>query len=80
MHIVRGNGRIFYFRPGHETYPTYYLPEVQRVIVNAVHWARPTVRIPDACRFLLRLSSSRKTQKRTCVQPLATGNPESFLS
>jgi len=45
----RGNGRIFYFRPGHETYPTYYLPEIQRVIVNAVHWTRPTVRIPDAC-------------------------------
>ncbi len=20
----RGNGKIFYFRPGHETYPTYY--------------------------------------------------------
>jgi trehalose utilization protein len=45
----RGNGRIFYFRPGHETYPTYYIPEVQRVIANAVQWARPSVRIPDAC-------------------------------
>ncbi len=45
----RGNGRIFYFRPGHETYPTYHHPEVQRVIQNAVAWARPTVRIPDAC-------------------------------
>ncbi len=45
----RGNGRIFYFRPGHETYPSYYQPEVQRVITNAVRWARPTVRIPDDC-------------------------------
>jgi len=43
----RGHGRIFYFRPGHETYPTYHQAEVQRVICNAVHWARPTVRIPD---------------------------------
>ena len=37
----RGNGKIFYFRPGHETYPTYHQKEVRRVIVNAVHWARP---------------------------------------
>jgi trehalose utilization protein len=35
----RGRGKIFYFRPGHETYPTYYQPEVQRVIANAVKWA-----------------------------------------
>jgi trehalose utilization protein len=34
----RGRGKIFYFRPGHETYPTYYQPEVQRVIANAVRW------------------------------------------
>ncbi len=34
----RGRGKIFYFRPGHETYPTYYQPEVQRVILNAVRW------------------------------------------
>jgi trehalose utilization protein len=45
----RGHGRVFYFRPGHETYPTYDHPQVQRVITNAVLWARPTVRIPDAC-------------------------------
>ncbi len=37
----RGRGRIFYFRPGHETYPTYYHPVVRRVIANAVKWARP---------------------------------------
>jgi trehalose utilization protein len=45
----RGHGRVFYFRPGHETYPTYHQPEVQQVITNAVHWARPTVTIPDDC-------------------------------
>ncbi|TDM12818.1 ThuA domain-containing protein [Macrococcus lamae] len=38
----RGNGKIFYFRPGHETYPTYYDKNVQRVINNAVHWAKPS--------------------------------------
>ena len=35
----RGRGRIFYFRPGHETYPTYHQPVVQQVIANAAHWA-----------------------------------------
>ena len=37
----RGNGKIFYFRPGHETYPTYHQKEVRRVLQNAAHWARP---------------------------------------
>jgi trehalose utilization protein len=37
----RGNGKIFYFRPGHESFPTYYQPEVQTVIRNAVRWAAP---------------------------------------
>jgi trehalose utilization protein len=37
----RGSGNIFYFRPGHESFPTYYQPEVQTVIRNAVRWAAP---------------------------------------
>ncbi len=37
----RGRGRIFYFRPGHETYPTYYNPLVLKVIANGVKWAKP---------------------------------------
>lgn len=35
----RGLGRVFYFQPGHETCPSYYDKNVQRVIANAVHWA-----------------------------------------
>jgi trehalose utilization protein len=35
----RGRGRIFYFRPGHETHPTYFEPMVRRVIANAAAWA-----------------------------------------
>ncbi|WP_408959065.1 ThuA domain-containing protein [Natrinema sp. 74] len=38
----RGNGRIFYFRPGHETYPIYENETVRRVLRNAVAWASPT--------------------------------------
>ena len=37
----RGRGRIFYFRPGHETYPTYYDRQVQQVIANAARWVAP---------------------------------------
>jgi trehalose utilization protein len=33
-----GKGRIFYFRPGHEENPTFYRPDVQRIIRNAVYW------------------------------------------
>lgn len=39
----RGMGKIFYFRPGHETYPTYFNPHVRRIIANGIHWAAPTV-------------------------------------
>lgn len=40
----RGQGKIFYFRPGHETYPTYYNEDIRRVIRNAVKWAAPSRR------------------------------------
>ncbi|EEW26855.1 ThuA domain-containing protein [Rhodobacter ferrooxidans] len=44
----RGAGNVFYFRPGHETYPTYHDANVQRVICNAVRWAHnPAARIAD---------------------------------
>ncbi len=37
----RGAGKIFYFRPGHETYPLFHNEQVIRVITNAVRWAAP---------------------------------------
>jgi trehalose utilization protein len=40
--FYRGRGKVFYFAPGHETYPIYYQPEVRQVISNAVKWAAPT--------------------------------------
>ncbi|MFO0913137.1 MAG: ThuA domain-containing protein [Pirellulales bacterium] len=38
----RGKGKIFYFRPGHETYPIYHDSMVRRVLANAVRWAVPS--------------------------------------
>jgi trehalose utilization protein len=35
----RGNGKIFYFRPGHEVYPIYHDKNVRLVLRNAVRWA-----------------------------------------
>lgn len=36
--FLRGLGKIFYFQPGHEEYPIYYIPYIQKIINNAVHW------------------------------------------
>lgn len=40
----RGRGKIFYFRPGHEEYPTYYNKDIQRVLVNAAGYLAPVKR------------------------------------
>ena len=45
----RGNGKIFYFRPGHETYPIYFHPTVKLVLKNAVKWAAPQGLWIDTC-------------------------------
>lgn len=37
----RGLGKIFYFRPGHEEYPTYYRDDVTQILANAIAWANP---------------------------------------
>ncbi len=40
--FYRGRGKVFYFRPGHETFPTYYQKEIRQVIANAVKWCAPS--------------------------------------
>ncbi len=52
--FTRGQGRIFYFSPGHETYPVYYQAEIKRIISNAVNWVKP--------------SSNARYATSTCVQ------------
>lgn len=42
----RGKGKMFYFRPGHEAFPIYHMPQIQKVITNAVRWAAP-VHMPE---------------------------------
>lgn len=54
----RGQGKIFYFRPGHETYPTYHHPDIQRVLANAVQWAAP---VQGATRIFGRREALEKT-------------------
>jgi len=39
---TRGLGKVVYFRPGHETFPTYFDKNVLKVIENACRWAAPT--------------------------------------
>ena len=45
--FTRDLGKIFYFQPGHETYPIYKNEYVQKIIKNAVYWAKPIIRKED---------------------------------
>ncbi len=47
----RGAGKIFYFQPGHETYPVYHNEKIQQVICNAVNYVAPVIRTeqPMSC-------------------------------
>ena len=56
----RGHGRIFYFRPGHETYPIFYNQEIMRVIINAVRWAKPRVMLWHDCQEVQPMETLRE--------------------
>jgi trehalose utilization protein len=45
----RGHGRIFYFEPGHETFPIYHDKNIQKVLINAARWAAPRITRVDDC-------------------------------
>jgi trehalose utilization protein len=66
----RGAGNVFYFRPGHETYPTYHDANVQRVIANAVRWAHnPARRIADP-------SAAPNVPVESALEPLTERGPK----
>jgi trehalose utilization protein len=67
----RGNGKIFYFRPGHETYPIYFHPVVRQVL--ATPSTGPLRRASDgstvAQTFPLKKRASRWLRKdRACTR------------
>ena len=37
----RGRGKVFFFQPGHETFPTYKNGHVRRIILNAIEYIMP---------------------------------------
>ena len=45
--FTRGNGKIFYFQPGHESFPIYYNETIQKIIINAVNWAKGDVLLAE---------------------------------
>lgn len=51
----RGAGKIFYFQPGHETFPTYYDKNVQTIIKNAVEWVKPHTRVAVECPHIVKI-------------------------
>lgn len=47
--FTRGLGRILYIQPGHETFPTFHNPYMQKLITNGVYWAAPNCTVPLTC-------------------------------
>ena len=45
---TRGKGKVFYFRPGHETFPIYFDENVRKVIANGVRYVAPRAGSPYA--------------------------------
>ncbi|OGV50813.1 MAG: trehalose utilization protein ThuA [Lentisphaerae bacterium GWF2_52_8] len=71
----RGHGRVFYFRPGHEAYPTFHNKEIIKVIANACKWAAPRIIKTDCCPNSKPLENvPPKTVDFTSVGVLQTGN------
>ena len=60
----RDAGRIFYFSPGHETYPIYQDTNILRILSNAIRWSAPVEVLPP-----------RVTPSPEPVEPITTVNP-----
>ena len=51
----RGAGKVFYFQPGHESFPTYYDENVRTIIKNAVKWAKQSARVAVECPHIVKI-------------------------
>ena len=56
----RGHGKIFYFSPGHESFPIFYEPKILKVIGNAVRWAKSPNFIEITCPCVEALEEIKK--------------------
>lgn len=61
----RGRGKLFYFNPGHETYPTYKLPAVRRLLLQACDYVAPKQPLagPISCPHIEKFSVDRSERK-----------------
>ncbi len=66
----RGAGKIFYFSPGHETYPIYHDKNIQKVLANAIRWAAPTEPVLPA----------RATHQPEALEHISSENPLGSLN
>lgn len=64
----RDSGKIFYFSPGHETYPIYHDANVQRILANAIRWAAPE-----------EIQPPRVTPQPEPLEKIVTENPLSSI-
>lgn len=56
----RGHGKIFYFSPGHESFPIFYDQKILKVIGNAVRWAKSPNFIEITCPCVEALEEIKK--------------------
>jgi len=60
----RGNGKVFYFQPGHETFPIYHMEPIQQILINAVRWIAPEKIFPKAEAPQVKVSPEAQRRKR----------------
>ncbi|MEM9753824.1 MAG: ThuA domain-containing protein [Planctomycetota bacterium] len=72
----RGAGKVFYFRPGHETFPIYHQDEVRRVLANGVQYVAPPLgAVPQAIDWKSQPGNVVKAQVDGGVTPYRSGSP-----
>lgn len=67
--FTRGLGRILYIQPGHETFPTFKNPYIQKLITNGVYWAAPNVNVDLCCPY----AKVSPEARRAAGEPLPKG-------